>query len=277
MYKHVIVVSHRRSGTHLAIDTIRNNSEVYGRDSATVDQLTLDHLCQGASPRVNLQDFTQNLSWTPHVFKTHAHADIQRFFGGDPGISSYVTDLFAKARIIYVYRNGRDVMTSLYHYCRTFMPELQHIPFSEFLRMDNDFDVNTYPAPMNRIQYWVYHTNSWLDRKDVLAVSFRQLVQNYDTTYKNIARFIGLPQPRKIVNVLRASSPITQLWRRLTNRIASPFSTASYSSVHFRRGSVGDSKTTFSPEDHEYFQSIARPVLDRLNSLKPFYRHRSST
>lgn len=264
MYTNVVVVAHRRSGTHLAVDSIRNNSEVYGRDPASVDQLTIDHLRRGANPHVSLREFQQNLTATPHVFKSHAHVDLASYWGDAPEAWQYLSGVLPQAKIIYVYRDGRDVMASLYHYCCGFMPEVARMSFSDFLRMDNDFDSETYPGRMSRVEYWAYHVGGWLARPDVLHVSFRQLRHHFEQTFRAIAGFIGLPEPVRVSNVVRAQTAAGRVWRAVHNQLRFPFNRISHSSVSFRRGTVGDSRSLFTREDHRYFNSIAGPLLLRM-------------
>ena len=75
-------------------------------------------------------------------------------------------NLVESSKIIYIHRDGRDVLTSLYFYAKKYRSEITEMSFSDFIRMDNDFDGDTYQKSLNRIEYWKFHVSNWFKVKN---------------------------------------------------------------------------------------------------------------
>ena len=264
MPKNIVVVSHRRSGTHLTIDSIKNNFPIYKDTAHHIKPLTLDRLNSRYHSTVSLQEFTRNLWLSPHVFKTHAHSDIENFFENCPSNLEFIKNLFSSSKIIYVYRDGRDVMNSLYHYVQSYNDEMKNVSFSEFIRMENNFDSNTYDKKLNRAEYWKFHVSSWLSKENVLYLSFEEFLGDYDQSIKKIADFAELDYPRKILRVVRKPVSKNKIFKRLYNRIHNTILGVDYSSIGFRKGKSGDFVNSFNQEDLDYFYSIAGTLMQNL-------------
>ena len=97
----------------------------------------------------------------------------------------FVENLLENSKVIYVYRDGRDVLVSLYHYIRGFREDLPE--FSDFIRMPNDFD--PYYRSVNRVEYWKEHVEGWLGRSnlDIVTVSYEQLHADYVSTIRELS------------------------------------------------------------------------------------------
>ncbi len=125
----IFVASHRRSGTHLAIDTIRNN--ILGVSDSF---LTLETILPRHKEHISQEIFeTRRTAGPATVIKTHDLPDMQQFPAED-GLHDYVANLLETAKIVYALRDGRDVMVSLFEYRK----RTKHLPedavFSTFLR-----------------------------------------------------------------------------------------------------------------------------------------------
>ena len=70
-----------------------------------------------------------------------------------PEEREFVRAFLENNKAIYVYRDGRDVLVSFYHYMKGFRDDLPE--FSNFIKMNNDF--NPYHTSVNRIEYWKEH------------------------------------------------------------------------------------------------------------------------
>lgn len=239
--KHVIVASHRRSGTHLTIDTIINNFPMFS-NNPEIGKVTLDSLVAEGKQHRAIDEIRALTSQGPCVLKTHAHGDIGNFFlKSDSG--DFIDDLFSNSKIIYVHRDGRDVLTSLYYYMQNFDEEIKKVPFNEFIRMTNKFDEDSYNGELNRVEYWQFHVRSWLDRKNVLFLSFNDFFGNLHNTLTKISRFIELPFNPQVKDVKLAKGKHQD--------------GVKHSSVCFRKGKSGDWKEHFGKDDSAYFDLIA--------------------
>jgi hypothetical protein len=188
--------------------------------------------------------------------KTHAHGDRLAYYSGDDSVAKYITHLYDEAQKIYVHRDGRDVMVSLFHYQKHLGQISDEQSFSAYLRGMNSFDTYSYVGEMRRLEYWVYHVRSWMDKKDVLFVSYDDLQENYVMTLQAISAFIGCPLPEKIRDVRRSVEKKGQ-FARLMDHIVRRLKGMRYSSVGFRKGASGDWKDYFSPADRHYFAAWA--------------------
>lgn len=251
MTKKVIVVSHRRSGTHLAIDSILNNFRSF-RNAPSISSVTLDHLSSISQRDLTPKELGRRIDSVPSVLKTHAHGNLLDFFVGDEELKGFVQKSFREAKLIYVHRDGRDVLVSQYFYERNFNKVAKEQTFSEYLRSPNSFDVQTYRPEMNRVGYWVFHIDSWIKKRNVLVISYDDLQYDYAAALRKIAGFIDEPLENEIRDIRRdvsSTNTISKLKRLIIRQIGS----VRYSSVGFRRGMSGDWKNHFSEEDLEYF------------------------
>ncbi len=264
--KHVIVASHRRSGTHLTIDAVINNFKVFSQNSTPVI-VTLDHLSSHVpQQKIDLRELQKQIASSPCLLKTHAHGNISKFFIGTSHFSAFIHELFQDSKIIVVHRDGRDVLTSLYFYMQGFDQKINDTTLSEFIRMKNNFDEGTYPGEMDRVSYWGFHVDSWLGEDNVLLLSFDDFQNKYVETLKKISQFIEHPLDGKVKDVKRQkeSKVIIHVRRYMQKLITQRFIRIKYSSVNFRKGESGDWVNYFSDDDLKYFNPRAGLVNQAL-------------
>ncbi len=201
------------------------------------------------------------------------HSNIDDFFGDSEQNIEFAQELLSKSKIIYVYRDGRDVMNSLYTYVTYHNPEFSEMLFGDFLRMDNEFDHWTYDGTLNRVEYWAFHVNGWLSRQDVFFTTFERITSHYEKWIQEIAQYLDEPCPKNIVSVLRKSSSSSPAKTDLAQRIRELFlrkvKKVNYSSIAFSRGKSGGYLDTFSDDDIRYFDEFAGPLLQDLGFLTP--------
>lgn len=225
----IIVASHRRSGTHWTIDSLRHNSLDIKEKYINLDRLLPRHHRTVTSQQFS--DFARGNI----LIKTHSPHSLSPFLSG--GVYEYVNEVLASSKVIYVVRDGRDVMVSLYYY-------LQHIgrdpgTFSEFLKQDNEFDVDR----INRIDYWVQHVAGWMDNADVV-IQYEALHSKYEEAVKTMIGVLGFRPKEDIVSISLGDDHS--------------------SAVVPRRGTIGDWKNHFSLEDLDYFNEKAGGIMAKL-------------
>ncbi|MCP4614316.1 MAG: sulfotransferase domain-containing protein [Planctomycetes bacterium] len=259
MKPYVVVASHRRSGTHLTIDTITNNFPIFYSERGKYP-LVLDHLSGYIKTNLNLDEVKAKLESGPTVLKTHSHGKIRDFFQIKNDFKEF-SDILNKSRIIYVYRDGRDVLTSLYYYHyypRKGRKGMNKVTFGEFIRMMNDYDACTYENDMDRSSYWSFHIKSWLAWKSILTLSYKELIYDYEKTISKISKYIHQKPSNDICDVrVKAKNNIGSLLHKLQKRLPKNLQNKRYTSTLFRRGRTGDWKSLFKDEDIELFNKIA--------------------
>lgn len=248
--KRVIVASHRRSGTHLAIDSIINNFGAF-RDNPPISSVTLDHLAPHTKKwSLTPEELERRIADRPCVLKTHTHGNLLDFF--EETACEYVRRLIDGSHVIYVYRDGRDVMVSQYHYHKKFDKKSRNQEFAEYIRAANDFDQATYEGEKNRVEYWAFHVRSWVKKPDCLLLSFEDIRNNLESAMNRVSHFICEPVNPEVRDVaIRTGAPLYKVGK-LIQRV---FRTGvERSAVEFRKGIIGDWRAHFSEADLEFFE-----------------------
>ena len=101
--------------------------------------------------------------------------------GGEPyhalfGSHFFPQDSNFSSRMIYIYRDGRDVIASIWN-SKFYHQSWKGISFSEFLRRDIDWYGGLgqkHNPKINIVQHWYKHTDDWMNLKNdnLLKISF---------------------------------------------------------------------------------------------------------
>lgn len=199
----ILVISHRRSGTHWTLDAIRHNISGVELSFFTLDALLPTDVIPDNQSQVLPQDLTRYISECRNmpIFKSHMPVN-----GGawrdHPVLFDLAKDIVRQSFVIYVVRDGRDVLVSLYRYCQSDKVDITAGTFKEFLRAENEFSVAE--AGRNRMarpQYWASHVCGW-DKRDVdEVVRYRDLHTDYRRTVTRIAGSLGFRVSRPVARI----------------------------------------------------------------------------
>ncbi|CAF0964231.1 unnamed protein product [Adineta ricciae] len=120
-------------------------------------------------PTVKLQKFPQNQQ---RFFKTHLPP-------------TFFNESFTKAKIVYVYRNPKDVTVSLFHFLRSINIELTYSgPWNQFVRSFLIDEV--YYAP------WWRHVNDYYAMNDTICcISYEDLLRDFRGSVRRLAKYLG--------------------------------------------------------------------------------------
>ena len=259
--KNVIIVSARRSGTHLLTDLIVNN---FGYES--LDYNYIDYT-EFTWPKLNgLEKFMKKgnkVTWThAHNFKDYHkynHTDKQK---------SKLDNIFSESKIILIYRDIRDIITSCYHRPRT---QKKYKSFSDFY---TNFDFDGYELIDQNyndfsellIEYYKNWFSVYMSKEiiglDMEIVSFEEIIEDYDSSLNKIGKF--LEQTPKGVDV--------RLPNENTENII-------YTTNDFRSGKINDWVSTmenkFGTEMGErYYIQLGAGLDCFLNDIKIHKYHR---
>ncbi len=180
----VVVASHRRSGTHLVLDSLRNNGVGVHPTFMTLERIDPAH-----ERHLTVAQFDRRLRRHAGTVLVKTHALPGPAAWEDPVAEAYVRELLAGAPTVYVHRDGRDVLVSLYHYVATYSPLVAGQSFSEFMRA-----MHTAPdaTGLSRPAYWQHHVLAWLDARPTALVGYAELLAGFPTVMARLADGVGL-------------------------------------------------------------------------------------
>ncbi len=244
--ENVLVISHRRSGTHLTIDSIRNNFKTL-RECPFV---TLETLDRNHPDHLPVTEFRQAISEQARVIKVHYLPNVSQHLATEE--AALAEDIFSQSKKIYVVRNGLDVLASLYEFRRGHDPLAAEMSFSQFIR-EPSFDRQA--GTFDKVTYWAHHVQSWLNspRSDqMLVLRFEQWVNEYRATIKKVSQFIGLSNDWFGADV-RIGATSSKKNKQIQRTWVEP-----------RKGQIGDHVNYFTPDDLEYFHSHCADLMKEL-------------
>lgn len=248
---HILLVTHRRSGTHLTIDLLRNNFIEYGKPYISLNEI----MKKNNSDYVN--KFSKRIQSSPRIFKSHS--DINYYgFHQQPSIIELYKHLLNKAKIIYVVREPKDTLTSLYFHYLKYKPEYAAMSVNDFIFSVNEYHVESYTGNLNRVEYWKYHVDGWANRSDILLLSFDDIISNYHQVVAKISNYLNLQPREKILDVrLNQFSFVPEK----NNKPVLIDGGIHYTTESFRAGEI-----------EGYLKHLSPATIDRVNdSIADFY------
>lgn len=254
--KYIIIASHRRSGTHWLIDSIFNNIE-----GVNHGYFNLDNLRPGNPESIYIEEFRKMIRNKDQlILKTHTPGNFEIFESYNDRISFIKEEILPKSKIIYIYRDGRDVMTSLYFYMLK-SKKIGKISFNNFLETFNDFDEIF--LSQNRIEFYKNHLEGWVFKENIHTINYESLHFSYIDSLKNLSDYLGLPLKKKIGNIkLLEYNRIQRAIRRL---IPGVFKTTA---ILPRAGKVGDWKNHFENKSKKIYKKYSGETLIRFGYEK---------
>ena len=224
------VISHERAGTHFTINSILRNC-VIRRGMHNIGEWFGPYE-NPADQRLHIDAF--NAKWAqkqtgPSIIKSHCDRDLFEAY-------------YKKAKIIYVLRDPRDVMTSWFHYLNNpkyyaanpQVPDHHCASFADFIRRPaSPFLLHCYSLKgdfSNVAERWAKHAKGWIDAPDTIVVRYEDLKIEPSNVLGEVADFLGLSLRRKISRVTIENAP----------------------SILPRKGTIGDWRSLFSPEDERF-------------------------
>ncbi|MFH1457250.1 MAG: sulfotransferase domain-containing protein [Patescibacteria group bacterium] len=256
MNNHFIIISHRRSGTHLTIDSIINNFNLYKDKSyINIDRLRSDH-----KDVLTLENVEDDINKGPTIIKSHLLPCFNRYFFNDEEKQNFINKLFFEAKKIYVYRDGRDVMASLYNYFNTFDEDTQKKTFKQFLRSTSSTE--QFINDVNHIEFWKLHIKSWMNinDKNIMFISYENLLNDYEETLKKIEKFLKIEINNNITDVRMKKG----IWYKIKNRLPRN-KNIKRTVVTFNRGKTKNYLKYFDQEDLIFFNKIVKNIQKKLD------------
>lgn len=186
--KKVLVVSHERSGTHFLINALAYN---FGWLAYPID-LDLNQGVDWNDPR-EITAWLERFRDRPvaNIFKSHH----ERAF-----LEPVLPLLREQFHVFYIYRDGRDVMTSFWRYLHTLGwdegPRMDSV--GAFMRTCPKGRLTRYQKTRGStmLERWVRHLEGWCSSTEsgVTVVSYEALSQQFDATVQGFSRQLGAPR-----------------------------------------------------------------------------------
>ena len=255
----ILVTSHRRSGTHFLIDSLRKN--ISDAEFPNHRHLPADfNLGSLFSKSDKVYSVFTDLIDTNHpvIIRSHLLPEECHLTAPKDKYEELVNDIFTNSKKLYISRGGKDVLISLYKYLK---PESS---FSAFLREENDHIVKEIRSPQafdaNRVAYWSYHINQWQQQNAVNLITFDELMTSFKPTMTDILNFLQCAVPADIVQPM---IPNNMLWHNLQKKL-NHFGLVKLpesSSVRPNKRSNTADKPSFSVADDEFFSKYAKAII----------------
>lgn len=266
----ILIISHRRSGTHLCIDSLRLNAKEIAQPFLTLETLFPSHkeyISRAIFKKKMLkyQEKDKNL-----IIKTHLMSNMTGKYGNnndlDVDTHIFIDELFNNAKKIYIYRDGRDVMVSYYHYLNQKKIGNIEIGHKKRDKIDTDF----FDFLQQNLPYWRQHVMSWINRENVLKLSFENFAFNYENTLNHCINFIGLEPKTDTINIYKKFQSHNSLYMLILNKIFQIGRIPKYSAIAPKDGNVGIWKNYFRKRENDYFKQVAGDLLIDLGYEKSF-------
>lgn len=236
----LVVASHPRSGTHLCIDALRLNCPAFRSSKAWFERadrlyLGLDDVARSGEVRHALIRKVMTGRLRPLV-KTHALPGLLEtgLHRAPRRLDAQLADwLNRRADFIYMYRDGRDALCSLWQFMKG----------------------------INRVDAWARHVRLWLGWDAVQCLAMEQLLQGPNQSLGKLAQSLGARlNDRRMVLAPRCGAGL--LGRVVRRIISEPLSTAI---VPLSRTCRFDNwRHVFLPKDREFFHRHAGDMLVEL-------------
>lgn len=261
VFNTVVIATHRRSGSQWAIDALRNNSP-----DISDAYMALEQMEGGRDAVMPLADFRRQLLNLEGkvLINVHHLPSAEAWSRRDEW--QFARTILKNSPTIYVHRDGRDVMVSLYYYMQSFSETVRNQSFARFLRGESA--LAGVDSAFSRPGFWAHHVKSWLDKDNLLAVSYSDIETDYEATVRRMADFLD-------VGLGESLRPVSPLGRHADDGMIE--SMLSRLGVRRRRGSPndrprigrsGDWRRLFDKGDREFFMSEAGHMMRRLGYEK---------
>lgn len=253
----IVVASHRRSGMQWTIDALRNNSPDINDSYMSLDQMDADHDAAIPLSKFRRQLFNMN---GRVLIALHDLPTAHSWHGLDE--RQFARTILQHSPTIYVHRDGRDVMVSLYFYMQSFSETVRHQTFAQFLR--GEAALNGDDSALSRPAYWALHVDSWLKKENMLAVSYGALETNYEATVRKLAAFlqVGVNDNLPPLNMPGSAEDEPGLGAMLDRLGLRPWRNPFADPTRY--GKSGGWRKLFDRRDRDFFMNEAGDALKKL-------------
>lgn len=201
----------------------------------------------GVDPRLADDQLIQDLVPDLHQARWHKR------YGSSMCFKSHMLPRKDFRRVIYLIRDGRDVMVSYYHYREAWGYK------GSFL------DLLSEEHP----QYatWTRHVNAWLDNPygaEMHFVRYEDLLENPNIILREISSFLGIDTTEEEIEAAAFRCSFNNM-RAKEDKLGRPNANWPSDKKFMRRGVAGSWKDEMPPEVRDAFIKVAGDTMLRLN------------
>ncbi|MCO5267284.1 MAG: sulfotransferase domain-containing protein [Brumimicrobium sp.] len=170
---------------------------------------------------------------SPRILKFHDH-----YKDFDPSL---------KNKIIYVFRDGKDVAVSYFHHNKNYV--------NAELTFDENFE-KYFNNPKNKMNYFSFNKD-WFDNKynlNILYISYESLKTDFDNTLKRIADFLNVKLTDDIVKRTKIHSSFQYMKEHEEKFGEVPPSSKLVYNQFIRKGEIGGWRNYFSDKQLKEYQ-----------------------
>ena len=157
-------------------------------------------------------------------------------------------------RVVYLIRDGRDVVVSYYHFLKAFGDD---VDFSAMVQPD----YKMYPCS------WPKHISTWLDnpyQAEMLIIKYEDLKADAVEELRRLCKFLGIARDDNFLKLVAENSSFQRMRAKESKE---GFHTFPRDKVFVRRGVVGSFKDEMPKDALETFTAQSKEVLVRLGYL----------
>ena len=167
-------------------------------------------------------------------------------------------------KYIYTYRNPKDVVVSDFYYSKG-MKSISYLgSFDQYLEL--------FMSAGRSHGLWYDHVLGWWsvrDKPNILVLSYESLKLNFNETIIKIADFLGLEYSEEIFNLVYKYTKFDSM--KVNNCVNESIIPWNPDSAPFiRKGTIGDWKNHFTPEQNDKFEKWYSTVLGNSGLLEHF-------
>uniref|UniRef100_A0A8C8S543 Sulfotransferase n=1 Tax=Pelusios castaneus TaxID=367368 RepID=A0A8C8S543_9SAUR len=159
----------------------------------------------------------------------------------------------AKAKVIYIARNPKDVVVSFYHFHK----------FAKFLPDPGSFNDFLMRFLDGTVQYgsWFDHVKGWLSHQEELElfyITYEDLHQDLGRSVQRLAAWLGCPLPPEVLRAIEQHCSFSSMRENvMVNYTLIPSEIMDHSQGQFmRKGTVGDWRDHFTPMQTMLFHRL---------------------
>jgi hypothetical protein len=191
----IIVISHRRSGTHLTINFVINNLNKRFKFITISNAKHKIHY----NKKVN------------YIIKTHFDYENYNIDLFNNCFKSAQENIFLESKKIFVCRNPLDTLRSMYYYIRSFSKAAQRMKIEQYIK-------STGP-----LEKWVKFMNHFINRKEeynLFIVSYDDIIKTPQKTIDDLSKFLGCGKKPKLMKHNNGSfnKPARPILKHRTNK-----------------------------------------------------------